>query len=109
LLRHDGRVGWITKSKPKPTVAAPRPQTRGSEGFYLPVALQQRIADLLVKHNRFVYTEGHLRLHILGTTQHHDGSTDYMVRTAIREANGRETVYSSHVRMYPTDHLRLIR
>lgn len=75
----------------------------------MPIALQQRIADLLVKHKRFVFTEGHLRLHIIGTTPHHDGSTDYSVRTAVRDEYGREQIFNSHIRLYPTDHLRLIR
>ncbi len=80
-----------------------------SEGICLPLALQQRIADLLVKHKRFVFTEGHLRLHVIASTPHHDGGTDYAVRTAVRDEKGRELVFTSHVRMYPTQHLRLIR
>jgi hypothetical protein len=75
----------------------------------IPIDVQRRIADFLVKHKRFAFTEGHLRLHILGTTKHHDGGTDYAVRTAIQDAYGKQQIFNSHIRIYPTGHLRLIR
>ena len=69
---------------------------------------QKRIAEFLEKHGRFVFTERQMNLTILGTTPSPDGGTDYAVRTLVN-ANGKNEIFNSHVRIYASEHMRLIR
>ena len=71
--------------------------------------VQARIADFLRSHDRLESRNGHPLMHVIGTSHNHfDGSDDYAIRSRVRR-DGKEHRYDSHVRVYPTGHLRLIR
>jgi hypothetical protein len=105
-------VNWIKwkSHQPEPSstpTPSHRPQ-RVSEGIYLPIAVLERIAELLAKHGRFSFTAGRLHLNVVGTICNADGSTDYTVRSVLHK-DGNEKVFRSHVRRYATERMRLIR
>lgn len=75
----------------------------------VPKDVEERIATFLAKHGRLVRSMGASRLVFLGTTHNIDGSTDYTVRTSIRLEGNKEEVFNSHVRVYATEHMRLVR
>jgi len=49
-------------------------------------------------------------MHFLGMSRNqHDGSVDYAVRSHVRGIDGKSHRFDSHVRIYATGHLRLVR
>ena len=71
--------------------------------------VHDRIAHFLQTHDRVEMRGGHPLMHFLGVTQNHlDGTVDYSVRSRIRR-DGKEHRFDSHIRIYPSGHLRLIR
>lgn len=97
-------MSWIKHKAP----ATPPKPSRPRE-VHVSVAFEERIADFLAEHGRLVKRRGRQLMHFTGTTHNHDGSTDFTVRSRIRYEDGSEKQFDSHVRLYATDHLRLIR
>jgi len=104
-------MSWFSHKSTKVATAPGRALKRPiGPRIAVPQEVQERIAEFLVKSGRHVQSvRGHSRLMFLGTTSNIDGSTDYQVRTFIRGEGNKEEIFNSHVRVYATEHIRLVR
>ncbi|MGD0969561.1 MAG: hypothetical protein ABR949_14900 [Candidatus Aquilonibacter sp.] len=105
-------MSWFKgKGLPKPEKAAPpaKPQRKAHEA-HPPREIQERIVHFLVTHQRVELRAGHPLMHFLGMTHNHvDGSVDYSVRSHVKGIDGKNHRFDSHIRIYASGHLKLIR
>ncbi len=102
-------MSWFKgKGLPKPETAAK--SARPAHGVHPTREIQERIAHFLVTHQRVELRAGHPLMHFLGVSHnHHDGSVDYAVRSHMPGIDGKTHRFDSHVRIYASGHLKLIR
>ena len=103
-------MSWI---KPKDatavaTVRGAKP-VRPSHQLHLDPQTEVRIATFLAAHGRLVVHHGRRPVMLLlGSCRQDDGSTDYSIRTRVRQHDGKEHRYDSHIRI-THERIRLIR
>ena len=96
-------------SKPE-SPGKPQPKAARTPEVHPSREVQEQIADFLVSHQRVELRAGHPLMHFLGMSpNHHDGSVDYAVRSHVHGIDGKTHRYDSHVRIYASGHLKLIR
>jgi hypothetical protein len=102
-------MSWFKgKASPKAEEAAPAP--RKTREVHPTREIQERIAHFLVTHERVELRAGHPLMHFLGMTHNHvDGSVDYSVRSHVKGIDGKNHRFDSHIRIYASGHLKLIR
>jgi hypothetical protein len=72
--------------------------------------VEVRLAAFLVTHERLQARSGRPLMHLLGVSHNaHDGTTDYSIRSRVKDVQGHDRRFDSTVRMYPSGHLRLVR
>lgn len=103
-------MSWIKpKDAPTTPVRTPAATTRPRHGLHLDPQTELRLAHFLAEHGRTAIVPGRRpMLMLLGSCHHDDGSIDYSIRTRVRQLDGTERRYDSHLRVYP-ERIRLIR
>jgi hypothetical protein len=104
-------MAWLHgKAAPKPLDTKPTDKPHVHHGPHVPRETQEIIAHFLVSHRRVELRNGHPQLHFLGMSRNLiDGSVDYAVRSRVHGIDGKMHKFDSHVRIYASGHLKLIR
>ena len=105
-------MSWLKgKAAAKPLGASkPADKPHTHHGPHVPRETQEVIAQFLVSHRRVELRNGYPQLHFIGMSKNpYDGTIDYAVRSRILGIDGRMSRFDSHVRIYPSGHVRLIR
>ncbi len=102
-------MSWF-KGRQLPNAAPLAVQPALKAALHPAAEVQEKIAQFLVNHARVELRNGHPLMHFLGMSRNqHDGSVDYAVRSHVRGIDGKSHRFDSHVRIYATGHLRLVR
>jgi hypothetical protein len=102
-------MSWF-KGKGSPKAEKAAPALRKTREAHPTSEIQERIVHFLVTHQRVELRNGHPLMHFLGMTHNHvDGSVDYSVRSHVKGIDGKHHRFDSHIRIYATGHLKLIR
>ena len=104
-------MSWF-KGKPaaKPVETKPADKPHAHNGPHVSREIQATIANFLVSHKRVELRHGHPQLHFIGMSHNHiDGSVDYAIRSRVHGIDGKMNRFDSHVRIYATGHLKLLR
>jgi hypothetical protein len=111
LSPHNQAMAWLKgKAAGKPTGTKPVDKPHTHNGPHVPRETQDIIANFLVSHRRVELRNGHPQLHFMGMSANHmDGSVDYAVRSRVHGLDGKMHKFDSHVRIYASGHLKLIR
>lgn len=101
-------MAWLKgKAAPRPLAASELAHHKGPQ---VARETQERITNLLISHQRVELHNGHSQMHFIGMTHNHiDGSIDYAVRSRVHGRDGKMERFDSHVRIYASGHLKLIR
>lgn len=104
-------MSWFKgKAACKPLDTKPVDKPHMHRGPHIAREIQEIIANFLVSHKRVELRNGHPQLHFLGMSPNHiDGSVDYAVRSRMHGIDGKMHKFDSHVRIYASGHLKLIR
>ncbi len=111
-------MSWIKGKRTADSAGTTKGETKAHVGAHvarhaaahISLELEQRLAEFLIAHERLTRRPGRPLMHLLGVSPNaHDGSTDYAMRSRVRDDHGLDQRFDSTIRIFASGHMRLIR